>query len=145
MRIGYLILGIFFAIIVIFLGWFYISHEISHQQHAFGVSDNGNSNDKATKGDLGPNNQPGPRFHCPLGATPDPSGAKKCVFSNNNDNNNNNNNKPHNIHSKSYQQGYQMGCNDGPDQENFIASDGLSRHSKAFVKGYNDAFTHGPC
>jgi hypothetical protein len=47
MRIGYLILGIFFAIIVIFLVWFYISHEILHQQHAFGVSDNGNSNDKA--------------------------------------------------------------------------------------------------
>lgn len=98
------------------------------------------NNDKATKGDLGLNNHPGPRFHCPPGATPDPSGAKKCVFSNNNDNN-----KPHNIHSKSYQQGYQMGCTDGPDQENFIGTGGLAHHSKQFVKGYNDAFTHGPC
>ena len=58
MRIGYLILGIFFAIFVIFLGWFYISHEILHQQHAFGVSDNSNSNDKATKGDNRPNDHP---------------------------------------------------------------------------------------
>jgi hypothetical protein len=47
--------------------------------------------------------------------------------------------------SETYQQGYHIGCTDGPDQEKFIASGGLAHHTKAFVKGYNDAFTHGPC
>lgn len=38
-------------------------------------------------------------------------------------------------HSKAYNQGYQMGCRDGPDQENFIGTGGLAHHSKQFVKG----------
>lgn len=28
---------------------------------------------------------------------------------------------------------------------NSISSGGLAHHSKQFVKGYNEAFTHGPC
>lgn len=35
-----------------------------------------------------------------------------------------------------------MGCNDGEDQQLFISSGGLAHHSKQFVKGYNDAYTH---
>jgi hypothetical protein len=34
-------------------------------------------------------------------------------------------------HSKAYNQGYQMGCRDGPDQENFIGTGGLAHHSKS--------------
>lgn len=40
---------------------------------------------------------------------------------------------------------YQMGCTDDEDQGHFIVSGGLKHHSKAFVQGYNDAFTYGPC
>ena len=34
-------------------------------------------------------------------------------------------------HSKAYNQGYQMGYRDGPDQENFIGTGGLAHHSKS--------------
>jgi hypothetical protein len=48
--------------------------------------------------------------------------------------------QPPGKHSSAYIKGYLMGCNDGPDQENFV---GTSPHSKAFIKGYNYAFSHG--
>jgi hypothetical protein len=42
-----------------------------------------------------------------------------------------------------YDLGYQMGCTDGPDQENYVGTGGLHGHSKDFTKGYNDSFIHG--
>jgi hypothetical protein len=48
--------------------------------------------------------------------------------------------QPPGKHSTAYIKGYLMGCTDGPDQENFV---GTSPHSKAFIKGYNYAFSHG--
>jgi hypothetical protein len=48
--------------------------------------------------------------------------------------------QPPGKHSSAYIKGYLMGCTDGPDQENFV---GTSPHSKAFIKGYNYAFSHG--
>jgi len=48
--------------------------------------------------------------------------------------------QPPGKHSSAYIKGYLMGCTDGPDQENFVAT---SPHSKAFIKGYNYAFSHG--
>jgi hypothetical protein len=42
-----------------------------------------------------------------------------------------------------YALGYQMGCTDGPDQENYIATGGFHKHSPDFTKGYNQSFAHG--
>src|SRR6476659_5870955 len=42
-----------------------------------------------------------------------------------------------------YALGYQMGCTDGPDQENYIFTGGIHKHSKEFTKGYNQSFFHG--
>ena len=42
-----------------------------------------------------------------------------------------------------YLLGYQMGCTDGPDQENYVGTGGLHGHSKEFTKGYNQSFSHG--
>jgi hypothetical protein len=48
-------------------------------------------------------------------------------------------------HTKAYMLGFKMGCADSPDQQLFIHSGGSKHHSKNFVTGYNEAFTHGPC
>jgi len=48
--------------------------------------------------------------------------------------------QPPEKHSSAYIKGYLRGCNDGPEQENFVAT---SPHSKALIKGYNYAFSHG--
>jgi hypothetical protein len=42
-----------------------------------------------------------------------------------------------------YALGYQMGCTDGPDQENYVGTGGLHGHSHEFTKGYNKSFSHG--
>lgn len=42
-----------------------------------------------------------------------------------------------------YALGYQMGCTDGPDQENFVGTGGIHGHSKEFIKGYNKSFFQG--
>ncbi|MGA9172236.1 MAG: hypothetical protein WBZ20_19020 [Nitrososphaeraceae archaeon] len=46
-------------------------------------------------------------------------------------------------HTAAYIAGYKMGCTDGPDQENFVGSGGVTHHTRAFVLGYNYAFGHG--
>ena len=48
--------------------------------------------------------------------------------------------QPPEKHLSAYIKGYLRGCNDGPEQENFVAT---SPHSKALIKGYNYAFSHG--
>jgi hypothetical protein len=47
--------------------------------------------------------------------------------------------QPPEKHLSAYIKGYLRGCNDGPEQENFVATP----HSKALIKGYNYAFSHG--
>ncbi|MGN6823033.1 MAG: hypothetical protein ACTHJ7_09725, partial [Candidatus Nitrosocosmicus sp.] len=42
-----------------------------------------------------------------------------------------------------YALGYQIGCTDGPDQENYVGTGGLHGHSHEFTKGYNKSFSHG--
>jgi len=42
-----------------------------------------------------------------------------------------------------YALGYQMGCTDGPDQENYIGTGGIHGHSRDFTIGYNQSFFHG--
>lgn len=42
-----------------------------------------------------------------------------------------------------YALGYQMGCTDGPDQENYVGTGGIHGHSHEFTRGYNQSFFHG--
>lgn len=44
-------------------------------------------------------------------------------------------------HTIAYKKGYIMGCNDSPDQDNYVGTGGLKHHTKEFTRGYNVAFT----